>query len=55
MNLAIEKGEAHCRSGTVSAYVGREPTRSWIKSGFVRALVQSGAIRYPKYPDPDHL
>jgi tripartite-type tricarboxylate transporter receptor subunit TctC len=51
MNLAIEKGEAHCRSGTVSAYVSREPTRTWIKSGFVRALVQSGAKRYPKLPE----
>jgi hypothetical protein len=26
MNLAIENGEVHCRAGTVSAYVGREPT-----------------------------
>jgi tripartite-type tricarboxylate transporter receptor subunit TctC len=51
MNLAIEKGEVHCRSGTVSAYVGREPTRTWMKSGFVRALVQSGATRYPKLPE----
>ena len=51
MNLAIEKGEVHCRAGTVSAYVGREPTRTWIKNGFVRALVQSGATRYPKLPD----
>lgn len=51
MNLAIEKGEVHCRAGTVSAFVGREPTRTWMKSGFVRALVQSGAQRYPKLPD----
>ena len=51
MNLAIEKGEIHCRAGTVSAYVGREPTRAWIQTGFVRALVQSGATRYPKLPD----
>ena len=51
MNLAIEKGEVHCRAGTVSAYVGREPTRTWIKNGFVRALVQSGTTRYPKLPD----
>jgi tripartite-type tricarboxylate transporter receptor subunit TctC len=51
MNLAIEKGEVQCRAGTVSAYVGREPTRAWIKKGFVRALVQSGAKRYPKLPD----
>jgi tripartite-type tricarboxylate transporter receptor subunit TctC len=51
MNLAIEKGEAHCRAGTVSAYVGREPTRTWIKTGFVRALAQSGAKRYSKLPE----
>jgi tripartite-type tricarboxylate transporter receptor subunit TctC len=51
MNLAMEKGEIHCRAGTVSAYVGREPTRSWITQGFVRALVQSGAKRYAKLSD----
>ena len=51
MNLAIEKGEVHCRAGTVSAYVGREPTRTWAKTGFVRALAQSGATRYPKLPE----
>jgi tripartite-type tricarboxylate transporter receptor subunit TctC len=51
MNLAIEKGEVQCRAGTVSAYVGREPTRTWIKTGFVRAMVQSGTKRYPKLPD----
>ena len=48
MNLAMEKGEVHCRAGTVSAFVGREPTRTWIAKGFVRALVQSGTKRYPK-------
>jgi len=51
MNLAIEKGEVVCRAGTVSAYVAREPTRTWIKNGFVRALVQSGAKRFSKLPD----
>ncbi|MSP41285.1 MAG: hypothetical protein EXR70_22590 [Deltaproteobacteria bacterium] len=51
MNLAIEKGEVHCRAGTASAYVGREPTRTWIKNGFIRALAQSGATRYPKLPE----
>jgi tripartite-type tricarboxylate transporter receptor subunit TctC len=51
MNLAMEKGEVQCRAGTVSAYVGREPTRTWIKTGFVRALVQSGTKRYSKLPD----
>jgi tripartite-type tricarboxylate transporter receptor subunit TctC len=51
MNLAMEKGEIHCRAGTVSAYVGREPTRTWIKNGFVRALAQSGSKRHPTLPE----
>ena len=51
MNLAIEKGEVQCRAGTVSAYVGREPTRTWIKNGVVRAVTQSGIKRYPKVPE----
>ena len=34
MNLAMEKGEVQCRAGTVSAYVGREPTRTWAANGF---------------------
>jgi tripartite-type tricarboxylate transporter receptor subunit TctC len=51
MNLAMEKNEVHCRAGTVSAYVGREPTRTWIKKGFVRAVAQSGAKRDPKLAD----
>jgi tripartite-type tricarboxylate transporter receptor subunit TctC len=51
MNLAMEKGEIQCRAGTVSAYVGREPTRTWVANGFTRALVQSGTKRYSKLPD----
>ena len=51
MNLAMEKGEVQCRAGTVSAYVGREPTRTWAATGFTRALVQSGTKRYSKLPD----
>jgi tripartite-type tricarboxylate transporter receptor subunit TctC len=51
MNLAMEKKEVHCRAGTVSAYVGREPTRTWAAKGLVRALVQSGTKRYHKLGD----
>ena len=51
MNLAMEKGEVQCRAGTVSAYMGREHTRTWAANGFVRALVQSGTKRYSKLPD----
>ncbi len=51
MNLAMEKGEVQCRAGTVSAYLGREPTRTWAANGFVRALVQSGTKRDSKLPE----
>lgn len=51
MNLAMERGEIHCRAGTVSAYAGREPTRTWHRTGFVRPLVQSGSKRYVHLPD----
>jgi tripartite-type tricarboxylate transporter receptor subunit TctC len=45
VNLAIERGEMHCWGGTVQAFFGSEPGRTWAKSGFVRVLVQGGAKR----------
>jgi tripartite-type tricarboxylate transporter receptor subunit TctC len=51
MDLAIEKGEVHCRAGTVSAFVVREPTRTWYKNNYVRPLVQSGLTRDKRLPD----
>jgi hypothetical protein len=45
VNLAIEKGEVHCFSGTVQAFFGSEPGRTWAKSGFARVLVQGGLKR----------
>jgi tripartite-type tricarboxylate transporter receptor subunit TctC len=51
VNLAIEKGEMQCWGGTVQAYFGSEPGRSWAKTGFVRVLVQGGQKRDPRLPD----
>ncbi len=51
MDLAIEKGEVHCRAGTLSAFVVREPTRTWYKNGFVKPLVQSGLTRDKRLSD----
>jgi tripartite-type tricarboxylate transporter receptor subunit TctC len=51
IDLAIEKGEMHCRGGTVEAIFGREPGRTWVKTGFVKVLVQSGSERDPRLPD----
>src|SRR5262249_43935398 len=50
MNLAMEKGEVQCRAGTVSAYVGREPTRTWAGNNSVRDLVQYGTKCNTKLP-----
>jgi tripartite-type tricarboxylate transporter receptor subunit TctC len=51
IDLAIEKGEVQCRAGTTSAFFGREPGRTWAKTGFVRLLVIGGSKREPRAPD----
>jgi tripartite-type tricarboxylate transporter receptor subunit TctC len=51
IDLAIEKGEVQCRAGTTSAFFGREPGRTWAKSGFVRILVIGGSKRDQRAPD----
>jgi tripartite-type tricarboxylate transporter receptor subunit TctC len=68
INLAIEKGEVQCRAGTISTLFGREPMRTWVKTGFVRVLVQGGLKRdsqlanvptiyelMDKYQSPDRI
>jgi tripartite-type tricarboxylate transporter receptor subunit TctC len=51
INLAIERGEVQCRGGTTSTLFGREPMRTWAKTGFVRVLVQGGLKRDPRLAD----
>jgi tripartite-type tricarboxylate transporter receptor subunit TctC len=51
IDLAIEKGEVQCRGGTTSAFFGRDPGRTWAKTGFVRILVIGGSKRDPRTPD----
>ena len=51
IDLAVEKGEMHCRAGTLSSFFGREPGRTWTKTGFVRLLVQGGKKRDGRSPD----
>ncbi|HWO41945.1 MAG TPA: tripartite tricarboxylate transporter substrate-binding protein [Candidatus Eisenbacteria bacterium] len=51
VDLAIEKGEVQCRAGTTSAFFGREPGRTWAKTGFVRILVIGGSKRDPRAPN----
>jgi tripartite-type tricarboxylate transporter receptor subunit TctC len=51
VNLAIERGEMHCWGGTVQAFFGSEPGRTWAKTGFVRVLTQGGPKRDPRLPE----
>ncbi len=51
IDLAIEKGEVQCRAGTTSAFFGREPGRTWAKTGFVRLLVIGGSKRDARAAD----
>lgn len=51
IDLAIEKGEMHCRGGTIDALFGSEPGRTWVRTGFVRVLVQGGSKRDPRLAD----
>jgi tripartite-type tricarboxylate transporter receptor subunit TctC len=51
IDLAVEKNEMQCRAGTLSSFFGREPGRTWMKTGFVRLLVQGGKKRDPRAPD----
>jgi tripartite-type tricarboxylate transporter receptor subunit TctC len=50
-NLAIEKGEVQCWCGSIQAYFGSEPGRTWAKTGFVRVLTQGGQKRHPNLPE----
>jgi tripartite-type tricarboxylate transporter receptor subunit TctC len=50
VEVAIERGEVHCYAITKEAFL-RDPGRSWLKKGFVRALVQGAQKRDPLFPD----
>ena len=51
IDLAVERGELHCRAFTIEAFFAREPFLTWRKKGFVRNTVQTGRTRDPKLPD----
>jgi tripartite-type tricarboxylate transporter receptor subunit TctC len=51
IDLAVERGELHCRAFTIEAFFAREPFLTWRKKGFVRNVIQSGRTRDPKLPD----
>jgi tripartite-type tricarboxylate transporter receptor subunit TctC len=51
IDLAVERGEVHCRAFTVTSFFAREPFHTWRKNGFVQVLTQTGKKRDPRLPD----
>src|ERR1044071_8061200 len=45
IDLAVERGEIHCRAFTIEAFLSREPYHTWRKKGFVRNIIQTGKKR----------
>ncbi len=51
IDLAVEKGEIHCRAMTIESFMSREPFHTWRKNNFIRSLAQSGRKRDLRLPD----
>lgn len=51
IDIAVERGELHCRAYDIGSFVGREPTRTWFKNGFVKSLIQTGRQRDARLGD----
>jgi tripartite-type tricarboxylate transporter receptor subunit TctC len=51
IDLAVEKGEIHCRAMTIESFLSREPFHTWRKNNFVRSLAQPGRKRDARLPD----
>lgn len=51
IDLAVEKGEIHCRAMTIESFMAREPFHTWRKNNFVRSIAQSARKRDPRLPD----
>ncbi len=55
IDLAIEKGEIHCRGTGITTHFAREPYFTWHKNGFDRHIVQTGAKKDPRLPNAPTL
>jgi tripartite-type tricarboxylate transporter receptor subunit TctC len=55
IDLAIEKGEIHCRGTGITTHFAREPYFTWHKSGFDRHIIQTGAKKDARLPDAPTL
>ena len=55
IDLALEKGEIHCRGTGITTHFAREPYFTWHKTGFDRHIVQTGAKKDARMPDAPTL
>lgn len=55
IDLALEKGEIHCRGTGITTHFAREPYFTWHKSGFDRHIVQTGAKKDSRLSDAPTL
>ena len=55
IDLAVERGEIHCRAFTIEAFMSREPYHTWRKKAFVRNIIQTGKKRDAKLPETPTL
>ena len=55
IDLAIEKGEIHCRGTGITTHFAREPYFTWHKNGFDRHIVQTGAKKDPRLAEAPTL
>jgi tripartite-type tricarboxylate transporter receptor subunit TctC len=55
IDLAIEKGELHCRGTGITTHFAREPYHTWHKNGFDRHILQTGNKRDPRIADAPTL
>ena len=51
IDIAVERGELHCRAFDIGSFVGRDPTRTWFKNGYVKSLIQTGRRRDARLGD----
>jgi len=51
VDKAVERGELQCRALTIDGFFSHEPYPTWLKSGFVRVLMQTGTRRDARLPN----
>jgi len=51
VDLAVERSELQCRALTIDGFFSHEPYPTWLKTGFIRVLLQTSAKRDPRLPD----